>query len=310
MKLKQLHYFFAVASYLNYKTAAIAMGVSQSVLSQQIVELENSIGTPLLSRNKQSVELTAAGQELLAQLPDLFNMIDNIFSLVHSYDKDNKYTSVLRIGYEQIFDLTQLTEYMTTFKETSPTTHFIVRHYNFQGLINALQTGGVDIGFFVLPNIGFPNEVGLHILEYDNLVLVMDKTLSEKGDFATLSSIYPIICNNNPASLSSLISICAEWNIVPKYILFDNNDDIIYRLQIGNAVAILPEQYVYNNLNINNIVISPIPKASQNNICTIAVYNTNGTPNIVKEFLNTLPCHLPSCHSCINSNNKCQFANP
>jgi DNA-binding transcriptional LysR family regulator len=73
MELKQLRLFLAVAEELNYTRAAQRVNIAQPALSQQILNLENSLGVTLFSRNKRMVGLTQAGEELVTHARRVLN---------------------------------------------------------------------------------------------------------------------------------------------------------------------------------------------------------------------------------------------
>ncbi|MFC6300255.1 transcriptional regulator CynR [Pseudomonas sp. CCM 7893] len=62
MLLRHIRYLLAVAEHCNFTRAAEALHVSQPTLSQQIKQLEDTLGAPLLDRTGRSVRLTDAGE--------------------------------------------------------------------------------------------------------------------------------------------------------------------------------------------------------------------------------------------------------
>ncbi|MGY2094449.1 transcriptional regulator CynR [Pseudomonas simiae] len=62
MLLRHIRYLLAVAEHRNFTRAAEALHVSQPTLSQQIKQLEDTLGAPLLDRSGRSVRLTDAGE--------------------------------------------------------------------------------------------------------------------------------------------------------------------------------------------------------------------------------------------------------
>jgi DNA-binding transcriptional LysR family regulator len=63
--VRDLRYFAAVAEELHFRRAAERLFVSQPALSKQIRALERQVGAELLSRDRQGVALTPAGEALL-----------------------------------------------------------------------------------------------------------------------------------------------------------------------------------------------------------------------------------------------------
>ena len=62
MELRQLEYFIAVASEMNFSRAAHRVHVVQSALSTSVGKLEKELGVELFDRSKQQIKMTPAGE--------------------------------------------------------------------------------------------------------------------------------------------------------------------------------------------------------------------------------------------------------
>lgn len=71
IELRHLRYFVAVAEEASFTAAAHRVHVAQQVLSTQIRQLEDAVGTQLLNRTNKGAALTPAGAAFLtaARLP-------------------------------------------------------------------------------------------------------------------------------------------------------------------------------------------------------------------------------------------------
>ena len=76
MDLRQLRYFAMVAEELSFTRAAARLRISQPPLSQQIKDLEQSLGTPLFRRTSRRVELTEAGRTLVIHTRNILAQVD------------------------------------------------------------------------------------------------------------------------------------------------------------------------------------------------------------------------------------------
>jgi DNA-binding transcriptional LysR family regulator len=73
LDLRKLRYFTVLAEHLNYGRAAEALHIAQPVLSRQIRAFENELGVRLFLRDRRKVELTPAGEQLLADAAPLLS---------------------------------------------------------------------------------------------------------------------------------------------------------------------------------------------------------------------------------------------
>ncbi|HLH07342.1 MAG TPA: LysR family transcriptional regulator, partial [Terriglobales bacterium] len=81
MELRHLRCFVAVAEELNFTRAAKRLHTAQPWLSQQIIQLEEFVGTRLLERSKHEVQVTAAGRVFLRDCREILHKIDQSVEL-------------------------------------------------------------------------------------------------------------------------------------------------------------------------------------------------------------------------------------
>ena len=74
MDLRQMKYFLALAEELHFGRAARRLHMTQPPLTRQIRMLEEGLGTALFLRTPKGVELTAAGQAFLDEVPNILSL--------------------------------------------------------------------------------------------------------------------------------------------------------------------------------------------------------------------------------------------
>ncbi len=84
IELRHLRAFVAVAEELNFGRAAERLYITQPALSRQIRSLERLLGSELLRRSSHRVELTLAGEAMLARVRPLLREVDATVSSVQS----------------------------------------------------------------------------------------------------------------------------------------------------------------------------------------------------------------------------------
>lgn len=77
MDLKHLRAAVAVADHLHFGRAAIALGVAQPPLSQQVKALEAELGVTLFERSTRAVRLTPAGEAFVDDARTILSTVDS-----------------------------------------------------------------------------------------------------------------------------------------------------------------------------------------------------------------------------------------
>jgi DNA-binding transcriptional LysR family regulator len=76
--LSSLKYFVAVADNASFTRAADELGVAQPPVSRRVAELEKHLGVRLFDRRRRDIELTAAGENLLAEAVEILRRVENL----------------------------------------------------------------------------------------------------------------------------------------------------------------------------------------------------------------------------------------
>ena len=77
MELSQLEIYIAAAEEKSFTAAAERLYISHSTISRTVAALEEELGVQLIRRSNRVLELTPAGQELLARAGELLTACDD-----------------------------------------------------------------------------------------------------------------------------------------------------------------------------------------------------------------------------------------
>src|SRR6201986_3279472 len=88
MQYRHLYYFVRIVEAGSFSQAARTIHVAQPALSQQIAELEASLGIPLLQRSARGIRPTSAGQRFYEEASSILRRYEALPGLVHSSGGD------------------------------------------------------------------------------------------------------------------------------------------------------------------------------------------------------------------------------
>lgn len=141
MEIRQLKYFLKLAETLNFSEASRELFITQSTLSQQILNLEREIDQQLFIRNSHEVVLTEAGQMLVTMARESIHAVDNC--LQRMQDLKHLLTGQLNIGVTYSFS-SIMAETMIDFLKKYPKVKLNVCYSSMAELIDKLQRHELD----------------------------------------------------------------------------------------------------------------------------------------------------------------------
>lgn len=169
MELRQLKYFVKVAETLNFSEAAKALFVTQSTLSQQVRQLEDSLGTQLLARTSHSVALTEAGTELLPFARQ--TLLDASLCQQRIHDLEEGLGGTLHIGVTYSFSPI-LTESLFSFMAMYPKVKLNILYKPMTELMQLLMARELDFVLAFKPSQQMPG-VESHYLFQNYLAVIV-----------------------------------------------------------------------------------------------------------------------------------------
>ena len=149
MELRHLRYFVAVAEELHFGRASNRLHTSQSSLSQQVRNLESELKVDLFRRVGRRIDLTPAGDRFLREARGILAAADRAAGLARETAREKSLKLVVAVSPET--DWRFLGRALRLFRENAPSVDVSFQNLTPEAQIDALQRGGIDVGFVGLP---------------------------------------------------------------------------------------------------------------------------------------------------------------
>lgn len=144
MNLSQLYYFRTLTQTGSYKEAAAELYISQPALSLSISNLEKELGTTLISRRRNKIELTEAGEEFSLCVAQCLKILDDHVESIKR--KSRETNSVLKLGIVYSAQGLIWSSMMREFwMESRQKPQFMIHQDDTPNLLDALKRGEVDV---------------------------------------------------------------------------------------------------------------------------------------------------------------------
>lgn len=144
-----LEYFLAVAKYGNITRASEQLHVTQPTISRQLMDLEETVGTPLLIRGKRQVTLTEAGVLFQQRAEEIVSLMDK--TLRDITDQDDLLGGTVAVGCVESCVSRMLPKVLRSFSARYPKVRYELYSADGDDIREKLDRGDLDFGILVEP---------------------------------------------------------------------------------------------------------------------------------------------------------------
>jgi DNA-binding transcriptional LysR family regulator len=243
MELRHLRYFVTVAEELHFGRAAARLAIVQPSLSQQIRQLEDELGVPLLHRTKRSVELTDAGKVFLAEAQQILAQVQEAKRAAQRANRGE--VGRLVVGYISSSTYDLLPMILRVYRERFPDVDVALRELTTREQLRAMEEEYIDVGILRLP-ISAPM-VNVEVVRREPIVCV----LPEKHPLATRKRIAVSMLADEPFVLQSsqrgagyygqLMQLCLSAGFSPNVVQeVTEIHTIVSLVAAGMGVSLVP----------------------------------------------------------------------
>ncbi|MEX5509597.1 transcriptional regulator CynR [Pseudomonas paralactis] len=253
MLLRHIRYLLAVAEHRNFTRAAEALHVSQPTLSQQIRQLEESLGAPLLDRSGRSISLTDAGQAYVRFARLALQDLEAGSRAMH--DVQDLSRGHLRLAMTPTFTAYLIGPLLARFNRLYPGITLSIEELTQDRIEAALGEDLLDIG------IGFTGEHGPDIeceaLFVEQLSVVVGANHPELHRLAWLD--HPLVLlNTGFATRRHIDDYCRRQGVKPRIAMQANSISAIIEIVRNTPLAtVLPQALAEAQTGLRAVIIDP-----------------------------------------------------
>jgi LysR family hydrogen peroxide-inducible transcriptional activator len=257
MELHQLRYFCAVAEAGSFSRAAEQTHVSQPSLSQQIMKLEDELGTRLFDRLGRSVRLTNLGKTFLPRALSVLRELEAAKGDVVE-QKDSIGGSVT-VGVIPTVAPYFLPAKLTSFSKKIPQARLTVVEEITPVLLDRLRAGTIDVAVLALPIRGHEFETFPLLTEQLFAAVPQKHKLAKRRTLALkdLRAEPFLLLRDGHCFRDTAVAACDRARLHPQ-IIFESGQfsSLLSMVGAGMGVSIVPEMAIERDSRCRYIRIS------------------------------------------------------
>lgn len=249
MELRHLRYLRAVADWQGFNRAARALHVSQSAISEQILDLEEEIGVPLLNRSQHRATLTPAGEIFLEETRKVLAAADRAVDLAQRSMRGE--VGSLSVGFLVWGTGAFFPGIIRGFRHLYPEVRVLLKEMVPAEQCEAVVQGTLDIAFTRPLEPPYDRQLCSEKLYMDPLIAVLpvDHPLANRPLLLQELADEPfVLCDRevSPTLFDKATALCAQAGFSPKITQTSNVlSSVLTLVQAGEGVTLIPSSFQY-----------------------------------------------------------------
>ncbi|HTC93007.1 MAG TPA: hydrogen peroxide-inducible genes activator [Terriglobales bacterium] len=245
MEIHQIRYVCAVVETGSFTAAAAREHVAQPSLSQQVIKLEDELGTELFHRFRHKIRLTEFGKAFFPKAQDILRAVSSAKSAV--YEMTDTARGPLKVGAIPTIAPYLLPKVLPSFSREFPEVNITISEDITPILLQKLQETALDIVIVALPVQGAELLRREILRERLFLVASVNHVLC-RGSSACLKDLAAepfLVLKEGHCFRDTAVAACKRASITPN-VVFESGHfaTILSMVAAGMGISIVPEMAV------------------------------------------------------------------
>ncbi|GGK05458.1 LysR family transcriptional regulator [Pseudomonas matsuisoli] len=235
--IRELKTFLTVVRCGTFAAAGKQVGLTQSAVSAQIKNLEESLGIVLFDRTGRTATLNAAGVRAIP----LAEQIMALFAAMGTPERLEEYRGELRIGAIGSVQTCLMPSILLRLRQQSPGIEPKLVPGVSLNLLNQVDSGEIDLAIIIRPPFSLPKELDAELVRSEPFVLIVPKDAAIKDPLSMLAE-NPFVRYDRSSFGGRLVTqFLRKHRIQPNQVLeLDELDAIVKMVESGLGVSLIP----------------------------------------------------------------------
>jgi len=259
MLLRHIRYFIAVAEHCNFTRAAEALHVSQPTLSQQIRQMEDTLGVQLLDRTGRAIQLTDAGTAYLRYARNALQDLEAGKRAIHDVQELSR--GSLRLAMTPTFTAYLIGPLIEKFNHRYPGITLNIQEMPQERMEVLLNEDELDVGIAFNDTHSPDVETAELLVEALSLVVGKSHSRARKRGPMTLRDFEReslVLLNEEFATRHHIDRYCRQHGVAPRIAIEVNSISAVVEIvRRGRLATLLPDAIARENSELYAVKLEP-----------------------------------------------------